>query len=136
MSIHINYINGYTIYLRFTGLLNFEDRFNAYSELYEYSRTHKLRYILVDNIEMMYRTEELFDDRLSQMIKERLSEESFRAAIFTNNTHLDIHKKLKQNYEKLGLAHKLYFVKSEEAAFALIEQFENQDDSSPSTNPD
>lgn len=126
MPVDVEIFNEYTILIKYRGLLTYEDRLAAYTKFLNYSGEHEVRYILIDDVSMMYRENQLIDERLNTLIKDALSQQSVRAIIMTNNHNQKILDKLTENYQSLGISHKLYFAENYDHALDLISKFESE----------
>ncbi len=122
MSVKIEFINDHTIYLHFSGILNYQDRLATYTQIYEYTQQHTLKYILVDMLNMMYFDDKVVDNRLNNLIKAVLERDDLIALVTTSKNNEALLSQFQENFMKLGVSHKFYLADTYADALSLLEK--------------
>lgn len=125
MSIKIEIIREDIILLRYSGVLNYDDRLTAYTQVSKYAYQHDVKYILLDMENMMYFEDQVVDERLNNLIQEVLGKETCYAVISTTKNNEALGAQFQANFAILGVNHKFYQVSSFDEALSLIEQLEH-----------
>lgn len=120
MAVNIDYIDDHILFITYTGLIKPVDLLDAYTEVYEYSQTQEVHYILIYAVEAMYYQHELFSPELLQLKRQVIEQESFKATIAVSLLSQSLRQTMQDTFHKWGLGHKLYFMKDREAAYDFI----------------
>ncbi len=121
MAVDIEYLDDHILLINYTGLIKPEQLLAAYTEIYEYSITHPVTYVLLYAVEAMYYEQELFTPELLQLKQSVVQQDTFKATIVISMLSQPLRQAMQDIFHAWDLGHKLYFMKDREAAYHFIE---------------
>ena len=106
--------------VEYAGLVRYDQVKSAYQQVVDMEPS-KVRYILVDGMEMMMETPDLFaSEELGVMINAVVGRESFKRIAFIIRDDHPLMALADSRYTQLGLRHKVEFVDTYEAGVQLL----------------